>query len=89
VIVSTVSDTKNRLSELLRRVQAGETLLILDRDRPIARVTAVEEGESNPHLVPPRDRAALKKVLGLPIGGKRGRSTGALKALLEEREEGR
>jgi len=39
-----VSEAKNRLSELLRRVQAGEEVLILDRGVPVARLTPLPEG---------------------------------------------
>ena len=89
VITSTISETKNRLSELLRRVQGGETLVILDRNRPVARVDALLDEEFNPYVVPPKDPKGLKRVLDLPIGGRRGRPTGALEALLEERRDGR
>jgi prevent-host-death family protein len=35
---ATISQAKNHLSELLARVKRGETVLILERDRPIARI---------------------------------------------------
>jgi len=38
---ATISEAKNHLSELLVRVKRGETVLILDRDRPVARLEPV------------------------------------------------
>ena len=38
MITTNVTDVKARLSELLRRVAEGETVLILHRGRPIARI---------------------------------------------------
>ncbi|MCB9739543.1 MAG: hypothetical protein H6747_09770 [Deltaproteobacteria bacterium] len=37
-----VAEFKSRLSEHLRHVRGGEDLVICDRDRPIARVTAFD-----------------------------------------------
>ncbi|WP_369294471.1 type II toxin-antitoxin system Phd/YefM family antitoxin, partial [Klebsiella pneumoniae] len=33
---ATISELKNRLSAYLKKVRAGHTVLILDRDRPVA-----------------------------------------------------
>lgn len=41
-----VSDLKNRLSHHLRRVRAGATLLVCDRDRVIARLEPVNDGDA-------------------------------------------
>jgi prevent-host-death family protein len=38
---ATISYTKNHLSELLVRVRRGETVTILDRTRPVARLVPV------------------------------------------------
>lgn len=38
MIISSISDAKNRLSALLDRVRAGESVLIVDRGRPVARL---------------------------------------------------
>jgi prevent-host-death family protein len=43
---ATITEAKNGLSSLLDRVRAGESILITDRGRPVARlepVTAMEE----------------------------------------------
>lgn len=36
-----ISTLKNRLSAYLRKVRAGESVLVLDRNRPIARIERV------------------------------------------------
>src|SRR3990172_3653082 len=35
---ATISELKNHLSAYLKKVQAGETVLVFDRNRPIARI---------------------------------------------------
>jgi prevent-host-death family protein len=39
-----VAELKSRLSEYLRRVRRGETVTVLDRDTPIARLTPLAPG---------------------------------------------
>ena len=88
-MVSSISQTKNNLSALLEKVQAGETLIIFDRNRPVARVERVAVGEDFTHLTPPREHRAVTAMLDLPIGGVLGVSSGAVEALLEERGDSR
>ncbi|OGQ22162.1 MAG: hypothetical protein A2138_18275 [Deltaproteobacteria bacterium RBG_16_71_12] len=38
---ASISETKNRLSALLDRVRHGETILIMDRETPVARLEPV------------------------------------------------
>jgi len=40
---ATVSEIKNRLSEFLLRVRRGESVVILDRETPIARIEPIEK----------------------------------------------
>jgi prevent-host-death family protein len=42
---ASISETKNSLSALLDRVRHGETILITDRSRPVARLEPVTSGE--------------------------------------------
>jgi prevent-host-death family protein len=44
MIVSNISRLKAHLSDNLRLVQAGETVEVTDRNRPIARIVPVEGG---------------------------------------------
>jgi prevent-host-death family protein len=96
---ASISETKNRLSELLERVRRGETILITDRDRPVARLEPVDS--ARPAEVEGRlGRLERAGVLRLGRGGliehivsqpaprpKKGAS--AVAALLEERGSGR
>jgi antitoxin (DNA-binding transcriptional repressor) of toxin-antitoxin stability system len=40
-----IADLKSRLSEHLRKVRAGRSLTILDRDTPIARIIPWQDGD--------------------------------------------
>jgi len=42
---ATISETKNALSALVDRVRHGETVLITDRGRPVARLEPVASAE--------------------------------------------
>lgn len=44
MLIRGIKSFRQELSALLRRVQAGEEVLVTDHDRPIARVTAVRQG---------------------------------------------
>lgn len=39
--IASITEAKNQLSALLERVRNGETVLITDRDRPVARLEPV------------------------------------------------
>jgi len=43
-----VRDLKNRLSEYLRRVRAGERIVVTERGRPVAEVTAIHRNRLSP-----------------------------------------
>ena len=44
---ASISETKNQLSALIDRVKRGESILILDRGRPVARLVAAStEGDT-------------------------------------------
>lgn len=96
---ASITQTKNQLSALLDRVRHGETVLIMDRGRPVARLEpALQEGEGNDAgrlarleragilrlaISPARSRLLLEP----PPKPKKGASI--LQALLAEREQGR
>jgi antitoxin (DNA-binding transcriptional repressor) of toxin-antitoxin stability system len=94
---ATISQTKNDLSALLDAVRQGETIVILDRTTPVARLDAV---------FGPSDAATARRVNQLERHGLLQRpanpfpttllsarlpraKASVLKALLEEREDGR
>lgn len=94
-----ISEVKNGLSRLLRAVKRGETILILDRDTPVARIEPVESRSESDRanflplvkrgvVAPPRRRLDVKRFVGRePVRPTAGAS--AVKALLDERGEGR
>jgi antitoxin (DNA-binding transcriptional repressor) of toxin-antitoxin stability system len=95
--VATISQAKNRLSELLRAVRGGETVVILDRKVPIARLERVEASgwTDNDFLMrlvragiaaPPRRKLDVAKFLKMPRG-KLSRGASAVAAVVADREE--
>ncbi len=92
-----ISIAKNNLSALIREVQQGETIVITDRGRPVARLEPVADGGDQDDriralvddgLVALPRKAADASVLDLPmptvVPG-----PSAVDYLLEEREGGR
>lgn len=93
---ATISQAKNHLSELLAGVKRGETVLILERDRPIARIVPVEATErSDDERLADLERRGIirraarppRKTLPPPIDWPEGDSL--LEALLRDRDEAR
>jgi len=95
-----ISYTRNHFSELLDRVRGGETVLIMDRNRPVARLeAATHDGATEATawkaslirrglLRPARHRLDLKALRALPES--RPEPGGdILGALLADREDGR
>ncbi len=94
-----VTEAKAHLSRLLERVRQGESILLLHRGRPIARLEPVDQNASCPdarrfqHLVrsglltratePPDPEWLARPGPEAPEGA------GLLAALLDDREEGR
>jgi prevent-host-death family protein len=93
---ATISEAKNHLSELLARVKRGETVLILDRDKPVARIVPIETTDrtDDKRLADLERRGIIRraakpprKTLPPPIDWPEGDSL--LEALLSDREEAR
>lgn len=93
---ATISQAKNRLSELLGHVKRGETVLILERDRPIARIVPIEASQrtDDERLADLERRGIIRRAakpprrtLPPPIELPEGVSI--LEALLQDREEAR
>ncbi len=92
---ATISEIKNRLSAYLKMVRAGRTVLILDRNQPVARLERVEGTtrsddrfarlERTGQLRRPVARIPLEALRETPPEAQRS----VLEALLEERREGR
>ena len=95
---ATISFARNNLSALLRKVRAGEEVLILDRKEPVARLSAVPPDETDwkerlhsliqqGMVRPARNPRRIQEILALPIG-RPAPGTDALAALRIDREEG-
>jgi prevent-host-death family protein len=64
---ATISQLKSHLSEHLRAAEAGETIEVMDRARPIARVVPIEDEPSVLEIVPAeRSFASVRKIRVAP-----------------------
>lgn len=92
---ATISELKNRLSAYLKKVRAGHTVLILDRDQPIARLERVVAAEGGADRLTRLERSGLVRRGARPLSVKTLRAAApkpkasVVEALIEEREEGR
>jgi len=92
-----ISELKNRLSHYLQHVRRGESLLVCDRDRVIARIEPA--GNTAPATVDAswladleRSGTVRRRIRKLPKGWLERRplvKADVVAALLEEREHGR
>jgi prevent-host-death family protein len=91
-----ISELRDKLSEYLARVRKGETVIVYDRDTPIARIDPIapapddwpewiREAERRGIVTPPKIRDGAR----LPDPVKPKKPVGLLEALLEERRTGR
>jgi prevent-host-death family protein len=88
MIQSTISNTKNHLSELLQKVRSGETLVILDRNQPVAKVLGLTSAEGNPHLEFAEHPLDVEAFLNMPTIHAREDSGVLTQALVAERNSG-
>jgi antitoxin (DNA-binding transcriptional repressor) of toxin-antitoxin stability system len=92
---ATISQLKNRLSAYLKKVRAGRTILIVDRDQPIARLERIEAGSASDDRISRLEKAGLlrrrKRPLGVAWLRRKAPASDAsvVAALLDERREGR
>ena len=96
--VASISEAKNTLSSLLDMVRAGETVMIVDRGMPVARLEGVEPSEGLEPRVARLERSglvrrgrgnALAALAGSPPSLPPGHGRDGISAILEERESGR
>ena len=94
---TTISQLKARLSAYIKKVRAGQTILILDRDEPVARLEHVGRRgtvSTNDRLMR-LERAGLLRRATQPLDLERLRApaprtdTSLLQAVLEERRDAR
>jgi antitoxin (DNA-binding transcriptional repressor) of toxin-antitoxin stability system len=96
-----IADLKNNLSRYINYVKGGETVLVLDRKVPVARITPISQGPAAGRKLTDEQRLDHLESIGVlrrgngnmrewlknhkPVRYFRG---SVLKALLEERESG-
>ena len=95
MVVTSITETKNRLSALLDLVRSGETVVITERGRPIAHLVPAAAADDDEGRLARLERAGLitrgrggppsKLLLSPPPRAE----ASVLEALLEERREGR
>ena len=90
---ASVSQTRNQLSALLDQVRQGETVLITDHDRPVARITSIDATDISSGLGRLERKGIVRRGTGRPCQLARpalpARKASAVALLLEERAQGR
>jgi prevent-host-death family protein len=96
---ATISYTKNHLSALLEQVKRGETITILDRTKPVARMVPIESSgdadwdrkmdEMEQRGITKQDRAATLECLLREPPPKPKSGFSITDAVIQEREESR
>lgn len=97
---ASISQLKNGLSAYLDRVRSGETVLITDRDLPIARIERIDDQMTVDERLLRLQRAGLVRLATHPLTPdllrqrvmrtpSDGPGAGVLQALLDERADGR
>ena len=101
MITATIAKTKNELSKYLGMVKAGQSILILDRNHPVACLRPVKReagsGGDDGRLLKLEASGVIRCPEAKPDWGpllneplpEAGGGSSALKSLLEERETGR
>ncbi len=91
---ATISQLKNRLSAYLKKVRAGQAVLILDRDEPIAMLERVDSRSLPDERLARLEQAGLIKrsKTSRPLEAMRGYTpiktkASVVEALIEERRE--
>lgn len=92
---ATISQVKNQLSAYLEKVRTGETVLILDRNQPVARLERILTQDDPEGRLQRLERIGVLRRASQPLPLEYLRSKAptsehsVLAVLLEERESGR
>ena len=97
--IASITEAKNQLSALLDKVRHGETILITDRDHPVARLEPVvndDQGDLKGRLAHLERHGIIRRASGKPSKlildtepPKANKGASLLRALLAERDESR
>ena len=82
MLTATISQVRNGLSAYLRRVKAGETVLILDRKTPVARIVPLTNRAVSPSPSSHEDLARIERLIVEGVATRES-DAGALEALRE------
>ena len=98
MVIATITEAKNQLSAFIDRVRSGESVLIVDRGIPVARLESAvgADAAANGKLARLERSGAVRaarmppatELLSLQPPGPR-RGAGAVEALIEDRRGGR
>ncbi|HYC35571.1 MAG TPA: hypothetical protein VEC19_04060 [Usitatibacter sp.] len=61
MLKATISELKNSLSAYLAKVRAGQSVVIFDRDQPVARIERIEPGGQADDRVSRLEKAGLAR----------------------------
>lgn len=94
---ASVTDAKNRLSALLDQVRGGESIVILDRGVPVARIEPIHAELNAAGRLRRLERAGMVRIGGAPPSHdelrarapRLARGASAVAAILDERRSGR
>lgn len=93
---ASISEAKNKLSALLDRVRAGETILILDRGTPVAKLAPAQDVPDDARLARLERAGIVRRGSGQPVPLDRlapdvppEGPAGLVEAIIEERRVGR
>jgi antitoxin (DNA-binding transcriptional repressor) of toxin-antitoxin stability system len=96
---ASISQLKNNLSAYIKKVRAGASVTIFDRDRPVARLERVRPDEFAGEHLTELERQGLIKRPSRPLTAEEFKAfleeplpkadASVLEALIEERREGR
>lgn len=94
-----ISTTKNNLSKFIDEVRAGQSILIVDRDTPVARLEPVGKCQGSNEPLAELERNGIVNIpqkpfdvtgfLNRPTRVRLSRGESVTDAILEEREAGR
>ena len=90
-----IRELKNRLSAYLKKVRAGQTILIFDRDEPVARLEGIRQGDHAADRIARLERAGLLRRAAAPVPMKALRAAtprpkrSVVQALIDERRDSR
>src|SRR3954467_10442230 len=98
MLIATVTEAKNGLSALIDRVKGGESVLIVDRGTPVARLESAVGAETDPEgRIARLERAGVVRAARKPPAEpvltasppRAAHGASAVGALLDERRSGR